>query len=261
MRYIVIASSSSGNSVLVMDGGKNYLLDAGVGYRKFKANLEEANIEITSLDGIFLTHEHSDHTGGLLSLWPKYKCPIYMSKIAYKYLGSDIKDLIPPTYFKFIKSYDQITLNDLTIDTFKVSHDASDPMGFKLTSSDNKSLVYITDTGHLDGFKLIENASSYIIEANHEPNVLMLSSRPWPLKQRIMSSEGHLSNNDSAKLFFSLMGDDTKSVMLYHLSKECNNKDLALSAYKLYASLNNINIDNLDINVSDRLHPSKIIEL
>ena len=108
---------------------------------------------------------------------------------------------------------------------------------------------------------LIKNASSYIIESNHEPNILLLSARPWPLKQRIISDEGHLSNEDSAKLFYHIFGDKTESVVLYHLSKECNTDDLALSAYRMYAKENNIDTKNIKIYVANKTEISEMIEL
>ena len=243
-----------------MNNNKYYLLDAGIGIRKIIKNLSDIGIALDHLDGIFLTHEHSDHVGGLKSIFSKLECPIYMSKIAYKYMADDIKDKISPRYFRFITNNDEFKVDDLTIKTFKTYHDSSDPLGYRFECGD-KDIVYITDTGHMEETDLIKNASSYIIESNHEPNILLLSARPWPLKQRIISDEGHLSNEDSAKLFYHIFGDKTESVVLYHLSKECNTDDLALSAYRMYAKENNIDTKNIKIYVANKTEISEMIEL
>ncbi len=243
-----------------MNNDKYYLLDAGIGIRKIIKNLSEKGIELNHLDGIFLTHEHSDHVSGLRSIFSKMECPIYVSKNAYKYLSDDIKEKISPRYFHFIKNDDEFVVDDLVVKTFMTHHDSADPLGYRIEYN-NQSIVYITDTGHLDESDVLKNATSYIIEANHEPNILLLSSRPWPLKQRIISDEGHLSNEDSAKLFYNIYGDKTESLVLYHLSKECNSDELALGAYRMYAKEHNIDSNNIKIYVAKKTDISDIIEL
>lgn len=261
MKFMVLQSSSSGNSTLVENNGKYYLLDAGIGIKTFYKRISDAGMFIPALSGIFLTHEHSDHISGLVSLISKYKCQIYTTKLTYKNLPSDYKEKISPLNFSFFVPEKEFKVDDLTINTFRTFHDAIDPIGFRITDEFGKSLVYITDTGKLEPRIEIMNSNAYIIEANHEPDLLLMSARPHLLKMRIMGEYGHLSNEDSARLFQEIRGDNTHLLVLFHLSDECNSHELALLTYKKYFESIDESLDDVEIVISNKNKPTTLMEV
>ena len=185
-----------------------------------------------------------------------------MTKETYKALPFNVKEKISPINFSFINIGNEFIIDDLAINTFSVYHDATDPIGYLIKDCiTGKTLTYITDTGKLEPFDLINNSDAYILESNHEPDLLLMSARPWILKNRIMSEEGHLSNEDSAILFSKIFGDKTRNVMLFHLSNECNTHELALSTYLRYFKKNGIDISNIKITISNQSTPTEIIEV
>ena len=261
MKFSVLSSSSSGNITLLENDNKYYLLDAGIGVRSLYSKLNDLNIFVDKIEAIFITHEHADHIKGLSAITSKFNSKIYMSKLTYRNLPENVKESISPINFKFFVPEEEFKVDSLTINTFKVSHDAVDPVGYTFTDEKGKTLVYITDTGKLCPFDLITNKDAYIIESNHEPDLLLMSARPWVLKNRIMSEYGHLSNEDSAVLFSKIMGDRTKNVVLFHLSNECNTHELALSSYRMYFKSINVSLDKINIVVSNSNSVINFIEV
>jgi len=259
MRFCVLSSSSSGNSVYLEINNKKFLLDAGFSYRQLSLKAEKAEINLNSIDSIFITHEHSDHVSGLYSISSKFNSSIYLTKDTYKSLSQVDKERINPINLKFIKANEFFEIDGIKILPFKTNHDAKDSIGY-MFEYDNKSLVYLTDTGYFDPREELINKDCYILESNHEKDMLLMSNRPWILKERIMSNDGHLSNEQSCEVFSNLVGPNTKTLVLYHLSSECNTKDIALLTYKNYFKGTNI-INNINIIVSDREEPTSIIEV
>lgn len=261
MKFSILSSSSSGNVVYLEHNNHHYLIDCGIGIRAIQSRLNNLNIHIEKLDGIFISHEHTDHVYGLPSVSSKLQPRIYMSKLAYRNMNYEEKERISPILFTFFNKNEEFIVDTLKIYPFGVSHDAADPVGFKIIDENENELVYLTDTGCFLYPEIIKNASAYIIESNHEPDLLLNSMRPWPLKNRILSNLGHLSNDDSAALFANLYGDKTKLCVLYHLSSECNSKELALMAYKNYFQKRSIDVSQISFVVSDRTHETKIYEV
>lgn len=260
MKVSVLSSSSQGNCIYLEHNNKKYLFDCGISYRKLIEKMTAIGSFLDKLDGIFITHEHFDHISGLSSVIKKFNTNIYMTKGTYNGLSEKDKEKISPIYINFVKKDKVFKVDDITIYPFGLSHDAIDPVGYMLTFGDKK-LVYLTDTGSFEAVDLLKNADFYILESNHEPDMLMLSNRPWSLINRILSAKGHLSNYQSVELFSKLIGDNTKKLVLYHLSNECNTKELALLAFKNYFKARKINTDNLEIYVSDREMPIKLLEV
>ena len=242
MRFSVLGSSSQGNSTLLENNGKYYLLDAGLGVRAIYNRLNLINEFVDHIDAIFITHEHTDHICGLPSIVKKFNSTIYMSKKAYQNMDLKIKEQISPINFKFIKPETEFSVDSMKVKSFSVSHDSAEPMGF-IFESDGKKLTYITDTGMLEVNDELINSDAYILESNHEEALLLNSQRPWILKERILGEYGHLSNAVSAQLFSKLMGPNTKNLVLFHLSQECNSDLLALSEYKRYFKSINVTLD------------------
>jgi phosphoribosyl 1,2-cyclic phosphodiesterase len=155
---------------------------------------------------------------------------------------------------------EKIKLGSTYIDYIKTSHDANDSRGY-IFEEDNTSVVYITDTGYINTkyYPKLENKSLYIMESNHDIELLMNGRYPYPLKQRILGDKGHLSNKDSAYYLSKLIGNDTKRIILAHLSEENNTPDLAYQT--LNEVLKNINKDDIEIIVAKQNERTDLIEV
>ncbi len=233
MKIHILASGSKGNCTYIEIGNHKILIDAGLSMKQFHLRLAEKGIEIDRLDAVFITHEHSDHIGGLATLYRKYNMPIYLSQGTCKNLGRATLEKINPSGFRYTEFGVPILLEGYSVLPFMTYHDALEPSGYRFTEA-SKSLVYMTDTGYFpeNRFDLLRNADLYIIESNHDPDLLLDSERPWILKRRILDDQGHLSNEDSAYLMMNVLGENTKQIILAHLSEECNTEEDALSTYR-----------------------------
>ncbi len=223
----VLASGSSGNSLYVESGQKKILVDAGLSGKKITGLLAQIDRKPEDLDAILVTHEHRDHIHGVGVLARKYKLDVFANEKTW--LAMD--PLIGEVSFeqKNIFNMGQIlTLGDIDIESFGVSHDAADPQFYQF-HKDNKSFVVLTDTGYCsDRVRgIIKNADGYLMESNHDLAMLRMGKYPWSTKQRILSDKGHLSNEDGAIVATDVVGDKTKRIYLGHLSRENNLKEIA----------------------------------
>jgi phosphoribosyl 1,2-cyclic phosphodiesterase len=239
MEYIILASGSRGNSTVIMNGKTRILIDAGLPRHELLSKLESLNLSIDQIDAVLVTHEHIDHTRSL-EVFSKSK--IYSSPLTLS--------LEDKNYLEFYKEY---RIAGFNITPIQLSHDCADPMGFVI-KHEQESLVYITDTGHIkeQDFQYINNATHYIFESNHDENMLMMTRRPHHLKQRIMSPKGHLSNITASLILAKLVGVDTKSIRLAHLSDEANTKELAYQTLIDIFEEHGIAHQEIDILVADR---------
>ena len=222
MKIKVLASGSKGNCSLIETASTRFLIDIGITYQRLKRELEKMNLNLIDIDAILLTHAHNEHTSGLKVLLKHTTFKIYTNKDIIKELTLDIDK-------ERIELYDSIMhLNNTELTIFKTSHDAKGSVGFLITD-DESSLVYITDTGYLNRkyFPLLTNKNIYYIESNHDEKMLMDGPYPYYLKQRILSDEGHLSNDRTAKYLKKLVGDATKYIILAHLSEHNNKEEIA----------------------------------
>lgn len=228
MKIKVLASGSKGNCSLIETASARFLIDIGITYQRLKKELEKMNLNLDDIDALLLTHAHNDHTSGLKVLLKHTNFKIYANKDIIKELTVDIDK-------KRIELYDSIMhLNSTELTIFKTSHDAKGSVGF-LIIDDGSSLVYITDTGYLNRkyFKLLTNRNIYYIESNHDEKMLMDGPYPYYLKQRILSDEGHLSNETTSKYLKKLVGDSTKYIILAHLSEHNNKEELAYTTTRV----------------------------
>jgi len=232
MRFIVVQSGSKGNATLVIDKGRVLLIDMGVGIRVLKEALLNEGLNIYNISGLLLTHEHWDHTCGIKYLPP---LPIYTTKETFN--KRNVNEIEP--YKEFVVDHFQI----LPVST---SHDVNNPIGFVI-KNEEETLVYLTDSGKITVKTLqkIKNADYYIIESNHDPEMLMATNRPMMLKRRILSTKGHLSNEQSATYMTKLIGDKTKEIILAHLSEEANAPEVAIETYKKVFKDANISLDKV----------------
>lgn len=219
MKVSVLSSGSKGNTTYIETDNTKILIDIGNTSKYIKEKLEDFGVKPEELDGILITHTHIDHVKGLKVFKSKYNVPVYITDNMYK-------DLEYLDEYKLLS--DEFMINDISITTIKTSHDTSDSRGY-IISNDNKSIVYITDTGYINKkyFDILTNRDLYIIESNHDVEMINNGKYPFQLRQRILSDKGHLSNYDSSKYLSSFIGDNTRYVMLAHLSEENNTEKLA----------------------------------
>ena len=241
MRFKVFSSGSDGNSTIVVANDKKILIDLGITRKQIALNLSEMNIDIKDLDAILITHEHTDHIKALPVMLKECSIPIYLSRgtlnsiyDTYKATGKKtLLDLIDKRFNEgsiIILSreensfmYQSVNISGIFVDVLPAFHDAAEALGFVIHEGE-KRLVYITDTGyvHENVWPLISNSEAYILESNHDVEVLMASNRPYSLKRRIASNHGHLSNEQSMVTLANVMGPETKIVLHAHVSQECN---------------------------------------
>ena len=190
-----------------------------------KKSLEENSLSFDNFSGILVTHCHKDHTKGLASLINKTKLPVYIPEGMYE----SLKEFVP--YAKCIFIDDEFEINDVKIELIHTSHDAPSSVGF-IIEHNNKSLVYVTDTGYINRKYLARmvGKDAYIIESNHDEVMLMDGPYPRFLKERVISDKGHLSNRTTAKYLKKIIGNNTKNIVLAHLSENNNTEELALQA-------------------------------
>ncbi len=221
----VLVSGSKGNSLFISNGQTAILIDAGLSGREIERRLKAKNLSPYDLDAIIVSHEHSDHIRGVGVLSRRFNLPVHISlktlKSAETYLGR----LYKRHYFDCGQTF---SINDLRIRPFSISHDAEDPSGFTVHSNGVK-LGIATDLGIATNMvkQHLKNCQILILEANHDSSMLLNGPYPWPLKQRIRSRVGHLSNTDSKCLLKELQHDSLQHVILAHLSEQNNTPEKA----------------------------------
>lgn len=223
MEVNILASGSKGNSLIIKKNKTKLLVDIGISYQSLNNKLNEINISIYNIKYLLITHEHSDHIKGLKRLIIKHpNISVFLTKGTYDSLDFDIKQIL--INYTIIKSEDNFLIEKFNIKSFILSHDAKEPVGYVINKN-NKKIVIATDTGYIDKkyFDLLKNANLYILESNHEPELLMNSRRPYYLKQRILGDTGHLSNQEAAWLINQFIQDIDKTIWaISHISEDCN---------------------------------------
>ncbi|MDR2833245.1 MAG: MBL fold metallo-hydrolase [Streptococcaceae bacterium] len=223
----ILASGSSGNSLYIETPQKKFLVDAGFSGKKIESLLGEINREGKDIDALFVTHEHSDHIQGVGVLARRFGIDVYANEKTWQAMSHVVGNI--PTGQKHVFDMGTImTIGDIDIESFGVSHDAAAPQ-FYVFHKDNKKFVMLTDTGYVsDRMRgVIRDADVYLMESNHDLEMLRMGGYPWSLKQRILGDQGHLSNEDGALVAADVLGDKTKKIFLGHLSRENNIKELA----------------------------------
>ncbi len=227
LHFSVLASGSTGNAFYIGTDKAKLLVDAGFSGKQMESLMATVNLDPRDLDGLLVTHEHSDHIKGLGILARRYKLPIYANEKTWKAMEGLIGAI--PTEQKFTFDVGSIqTFADIDVESFGVSHDAAEPM-FYCFHSGEKKVTIVTDLGYVsDRIKgTIRNSDVFIFEANHDVEMLRMGPYPWNVKRRILSDVGHVCNEDAGLALADCIGDKTKRIYLAHLSKDNNIKDLA----------------------------------
>ena len=227
MRYVSFASGSSGNCGLLSGGGVSLLVDAGLSLKRIKGCLADEGMELGDLDGILVTHEHSDHVAGLAMLSKYTALPMFMSGGTARALLRQVK--CREENLRMIEAGIPLTLGELRITAFETSHDAAQPFGYRV-EGETGTLALVTDLGYVPRSvrEAAEGCTAAVVEANYDLDMLRFGPYPMNLKRRIQGNYGHLDNLDSAEFCAYLAEKGAKQLLLAHLSKENNLPDLAL---------------------------------
>jgi phosphoribosyl 1,2-cyclic phosphodiesterase len=225
-RLTILASGSSGNSAYLETEDTRLLIDAGLSARQIRRRLLEIGRSPENLSGILITHEHSDHIQGLGVLASKIPIPVYCNRLTKEAIESQFKTRFD---FRVFSTGNCFEAGDVTVDSFSVPHDASDPVGF-LLQTPTCNVGFLTDLGHATKLvaERVRPSHALVLEANHDVKMLQEDTRrPWSTKQRILSRHGHLSNEAAAELAEQVVSDKLQHLYLGHLSGDCNRPELA----------------------------------
>ena len=211
MRVSILGSGSKGNSTLIEINNKKILIDVGFSYKYIKEKLEEIKIDPKEIDYLLLTHEHTDHIYGLNVFLKRVKPLLLVKEKLYNLL-------FDKNEYEKIQLLENINeIDGIKITVLQLSHDAVDPIGFLIENSE-ESLVYIADTGYINHKILsqIINKTYYLMESNHDTELLINGPYPPHLQRRILSDKGHLSNEFCGTYLSKVIGRNTKKVILIH---------------------------------------------
>jgi phosphoribosyl 1,2-cyclic phosphodiesterase len=236
----MLASGSKGNAIYLSDGHTRILLDAGLSGIQIERRLLLRGISPGDLDAILVSHEHRDHIRGVGVLSRRFQLPVYISSRTAQVSARQLGRLEDIVCFDCGKSF---KINTLKIHPFSISHDAVDPAGF-VFQVNGKKVGVATDLGIVT--KLVKShltdCAVLILEANHDPEMLINGPYPWPLKQRVKGRSGHLSNQDTGALLAALTHDRLQHVVLAHLSEINNTPGKALDAVRPVVAGNKISL-------------------
>jgi len=248
MKIQILSSSSSGNSSYIEMGNKKFLIDVGLGFNDIINKLECINVLPEEIDFILITHAHIDHVKSLHCFYRKYKTKIYMS-------SSTFEEYFNKEKIKYCPVDEIENIDEIKILKIPISHDKKG-FGYILEYKDD-SIVYITDTGmiHKKYHKYLINKKVYIFESNHDVYMLMNGIKDYTTKTRVVGDYGHLSNEMAAKYLSEFVGDNTKLIMLAHISDNDNTHELA------YETNRNAIDKKIDIKLSYKDKVSEFVEI
>lgn len=217
MEFFTLASGSSGNAALVRQQNTRLLIDAGISAKRIVQSLAETGLSLDMLDGILITHEHVDHVRGLQTLCKKCAVPIFASR------GTAQSLTFAGSALRIFDAGECFMLGAFDVTTFPSSHDAADPVGYRLDCEDG-SLGFLTDTGFVtnDAYDALLGVDTLLLEANHDVDMLQSGPYPYYLKKRIAGRHGHLSNAQAAAFAVDSVRCGTRDILLAHLSAENN---------------------------------------
>ncbi|MHA0857535.1 MBL fold metallo-hydrolase [Paenibacillus sp. CMAA1364] len=225
--FTVLSSGSTGNATVVTNGDATLLIDAGFSARRLDELLKERELTGDQIDGILVTHEHSDHIKGLGPMARKYNLPIYANEKTWEAMNKSIGTIAEEN--RLVMDTGQVKdFGTLRVESFGISHDAAQPVAYNFYDGDEK-LSVATDLGYVsDKVKhAISNADVLVLEANHDIELLRMGRYPWNTKRRILGDKGHLSNESSGEAMSEILTGNTKRAYLAHLSRDHNMMDLA----------------------------------
>lgn len=261
LRFRCLASGSSGNCYFIGNASCGILIDAGVGVRAIKRFLHTIGLDFHHLWGVFITHDHADHIKAAGVLGEKYHVPVYTTKNIHEGINRNycVTQKLSSSQ-RFIDIGKELQVGEFSINTFPVSHDATECVGYKIKYK-GQTFVIATDIGYISeeaATNLIE-ADYMVLEANYDDEMLKNGPYPYYLQARIKANTGHLSNWQAAQFLVDNFTEKWKYVFLCHLSKENNQPELAHGTIKDHFKNNMIDEeDKLAIIPLERTSPSPL---
>lgn len=261
MKFCTLFSGSSGNAAYIEHENTRILLDAGQGVLVIKRALAALGREYKDLTAILLTHDHSDHVRGVAPIARRCGVPIYGPRAVLRAMVESSADLMPDRLTAFAGE-GPFQIGSLRITPFETPHDATASVGYLIETGDGKRLGVATDLGYVPEpvYDKLAGADFVLIESNYDEELLRRGSYPYPLKQRILSDHGHLSNADCAACICRLCGSGTRHFLLGHLSRENNLPQLAMQAAVQRLEAEGYAPGEVTVDVAPRDTPSRMFE-
>ncbi len=256
MRICVLGSGSRGNCTLFESQNTSILVDAGFSGLAIERKLASIGRELEDIDALLVTHEHRDHVSGVGVLSRRYKLPVYANQPTHRCAAKIVGKLASAHEFETGQAF---VVNDLEIHPFSISHDTADPVGF--TVSDGLAVAGLcTDLGKVTTMvqNHLQRCQGLVLESNHDPQMLQDGPYPFPLKQRVRSNQGHLTNKEAGELLDTLSQGVLRQAILAHLSETNNLPELALETVQAQLGDND---KPLSITLAGQQTPSAIMEL
>ena len=250
-----------GNCLYVESDNTKLLIDAGVSLKKIESGLKSLKIDPASIDGILVTHEHTDHIQSLGNLSKKYNLPVYANQKTFDAMPKQT-DKISTNNLNQFNISENFSIKDIEITPFSIPHDAANPCGFNI-SNNSTQISIATDIGHVtnDIVKQLEKSDFILLESNYDTEVLKYSKYPYILKRRISGPNGHLSNESASKVINYLLHCNLKAAMLGHLSKESNFPELAYQTVVDEIINSGSDVSKLKLSVASRDKVGNLIHI
>ncbi|NDV81942.1 MBL fold metallo-hydrolase [Bacteroides sp. 51] len=229
VRFMSLASGSSGNCYYLGYGDHGILIDAGIGIRTIKKHLKDVGISMDSIQAVFVTHDHADHIKAVGHLGEKLHIPIYTTALVHAGINKSycMTEKLHSS-IRFLEKEEPLQLEHFRITSFEVPHDGTDNVGYCIEVN-NKVFSFVTDLGEITPLaaQYINKAHYLILEANYDEEMLKMGPYPAYLKQRISGKNGHLSNSAAADFLAENIREELQYIWLCHLSKDNNHPELA----------------------------------
>lgn len=256
--FLSLVSGSSGNASLAKNENTTILIDCGLSAKRICSLLDEICISPTEIDAILITHEHTDHITGAGVMSRRFDIPVYATQKTHQSMNiGPIKEYNT----KIINSGCEFQVGSFFINPFSISHDAADPVCYSL-HDDKKKYSVLTDTGIISPeiFKSVAESDYIMLEANHDVDMLMYGDYPFSLKKRIASDKGHMSNDYAAQCAIKLIENNTKNIMLSHLSNNNNTPEIAYKTVESVLLKNGVDVINdIKLSVANRYEVTRFI--
>ena len=225
LSFTLLGSGSTGNATLVSNGDTHILVDVGLSGRETVRRLAECGVDPDRISAVVVSHEHGDHTRGIVPFVKHLAVPVFITDGAYSASGMVLDD----GKRQRIESGRAFDIHDILFTPFAVPHDAADPLAFCI-EKDGVKIAIVLDLGYMSNLVVerLRGCDAIVLESNHDINMLKVGPYPWALKQRVMSRRGHLSNDLVAEFLSGGFDGAARHVVLAHLSEKNNLPELAL---------------------------------